>query len=391
MATGGYKLVRFSWQGGRSDTPLERTKYVLNGICDAIVNANVGWQYDTLTQTANDFITMPAYNNNTYPNLLKVLKLEYNNHIYKMGVGYNYKYDYDDVQRMKVSDCSASTYSYACIQRGNFGGGLYFGIVKDGDFNTDSTYGLVWNETGCFLRWMPFNNQANTYNDSFFISENSYSYLYTYYFLLKNAQIAIMSRSSKWTTGAKLKCIVAGEIFKETAHSSDNNTFGSFYLSNSYQREAEAPSENPRFGINAGVGYSGYSWPTYDACVQNQIFTSTGEVRFGYYSTQETTNNYVYRTAVGFDTNVVGNRVSPIVTSPGGRWTPCYMLVQASDQNTYGIVQGDGFKAYIDTDLLRGVNPYYTYGQLLGNNSEFIYLGGGFAIGWDASNTVPLF
>ena len=199
-----------------------------------------------------------------------------------------------------------------------------------------------------------------------------------------------MLRDSKWSVGARLKCIVAGEIFKDTAHSSDNITLGSFYLYNSNKMEDIDNDESTRFGINAGIGYSNYTWPTYSACVPNQIFTSTGDVRFGYLA-PSIYHNYLYRVAVGFDANVVGNRVSPIVTSPGGRWTPCYMLVQASDQNTYGIVQGDGFKAYIDTDLLRGVNSYYTYGQLLGNNSEFIYLGGGFAIGWDASNTVPLF
>jgi hypothetical protein len=43
MATGGYKLVEFSWQGGRTDSLVDRIKFVLNGFCDAIISANVGW------------------------------------------------------------------------------------------------------------------------------------------------------------------------------------------------------------------------------------------------------------------------------------------------------------------------------------------------------------
>jgi len=385
MAVGGYKCVSFSWQGGRKDSLVDRIKFVLNGFCDAIISANVGWQYDTLTPNATSFITMPSNNNTSYPNLLKVLTLENNSHTYKIGIGYNVNDYSDSVARMKVSDTCPSG-SSDCIQRGSFASCLYFGMVKDGNFVTDSTYGLVWNEVGNFLRWMPFCNLSGINSADCFISKNESSSLYTFYAILKNAQIAILIRNSKWVNGARLRGIVAGEIFKETAHSSDNITFGSFYLHNSIQNEDSDPVLEPRYGVNAGIGYSNY-WPKYGVPCPNQVFTSTGEVRFGFLGG----SNYTYRTPLGFDEEIVGNKVSPIVTAPGGRWTPCYMLVEASDQNTYGIVQNDGFKGFIDTDLFRGVNSYYTYGQLLGQNSEFIYLGGGWCIGWDSTNTVPLF
>jgi hypothetical protein len=36
------------------------------------------------------------------------------------------------------------------------------------------------------------------------------------------------------------------------------------------------------------------------------------------------------------------------------------------------------------------VNPNYGYGQQL-DGGNFVYLGGGFAIGWDPNNTILLF
>ncbi len=105
MATGGYKCVRFQWQGGRTDSAIDRTKFVLNGICDAIFSANMGWEYDSLTPSQSDFLTMPTNNANNYPNLVKVLKLEDNGSTYRLGVGYYYRNNYNRDTPMKPTDC----------------------------------------------------------------------------------------------------------------------------------------------------------------------------------------------------------------------------------------------------------------------------------------------
>lgn len=63
--------------------------------------------------------------------------------------------------------------------------------------------------------------------------------------------------------------------------------------------------------------------------------------------------------------------------------------IRSIDALTYGVSNGNGMKGYFDTDKFRIVYPEMTYGTLL-DGGRFIYFGGGFAIGWDASNTITL-
>lgn len=388
MAVGGYKSVSFSWQGGRTDTPVERTKFVLNGICDAIISANVGWQYDTLTPTSADFVQMPSTNHTDYPNLMKVIKLEYNSHTYRLCIGNVYDYPtLSSSAKLKPSDCSntkGNDYDLSS-QNGMFDGTMYFGIIRDGSLTTDSTYSYVWDGQGVFTKWITFSAARNS-NDSM-ICENNAQYVYSYYFVLKNAQIGIFQRSSEWTYNCRLRGFIAGEIFKQTGHTTDANGIGVCSLSDSAYEETICPQG---WIMNADAGYISFQDTSGSnvSPIQSSIITSSGVAYAGDLISQSSTT--VYDLCVCFDDRVVGNEISSTITSPGGRWTPCWMAIRAADQDTYGVVPGDGFKGYIDTDLLRGVNPNYGYGQQL-DGGNFVYLGGGFAIGWDPNNTVLLF
>lgn len=388
MAVGGYKSVSFSWQGGRTDTPVERTKFVLNGICDAIIGANVGWQYDTLTPTSADFLQMPSTNHTNEPVLLKVIKLEYNSHTYRLCIGNVYDYGtLGSSAKLKPSDCS-NTYGTEynlSSQNGMFDGTMFFGIIRDGSLTTDSTYSYVWDGQGVFTKWIAFSAARNS-NHSI-ICENSSQYVYSYYFVLKNAQIGIFQRSSSWTYNCRLRGFLAGEIFKQTGHTTDTNGIGVCSLSDSGYAEINCPQSRM---MNADAGYITFQDRTGNnvSPIQSSIITASGIA----YAGDLISENYktVYDLCVCFDDIVIGNYVSSTITSPGGRWTPCWMAIRAADHDTYGVVPGDGFKGYVDTDLLRGVNPNYGYGQQL-DGGNFVYLGGGFAIGWDTNNTILLF
>lgn len=389
MATGGYKCVSFSWQGGRTDSEVDRVKFILNGLCDAIVNANVGWAYDTLTPTSTDFLTMPSANSSTKPNLVKALKLEYNSHTYKLCIGYRYDAGNSSYPMKPTDVCpmrqGGSSYSASYV--GYFSGCLYFSMIKDGTLVTDSTYGWVWDGNGQFLRWMPFAmNYGSSGSASYSCAKtNNSSILYTYYVVLKGAQVALCFKCSDW--GTHLKCIIAGEIFKETGHVTDAITFGAIGLNELDDTDSVCSvgmsTSSTVLYINAYPGTITL-WHNDYSTIASQIFAADGTL----YS--NTLDRVTWKCCVWFDTVIINNSVTSVITSPGGRWTPVWMYIYAADHDTYGVVPGDGFKGYIDTDLLRGVNPNYSYGQQL-DNGKFVYLGGGFAIGWDPNNTTLLF
>ena len=56
-----------------------------------------------------------------------------------------------------------------------------------------------------------------------------------------------------------------------------------------------------------------------------------------------------------------------------------------------GVVQGDGFKGYLSTDVIRCVRAdKFSRGQLF-DGGQFVYVGGGIAIPWDPSITESIY
>ena len=93
--------------------------------------------------------------------------------------------------------------------------------------------------------------------------------------------------------------------------------------------------------------------------------------------------------ACNSDEYLVGNYCSVSYQNGQRRWCPlsCY-ISQSNPATGQTITTGDGFKGYYDTDILRyvGTNNLSMY-QLL-DGGRFMYMGGGLAIAWDASNIV---
>ena len=420
MATGGYKCVQFSWQGGRSDSALDRCKYILHGFCSEIVNANLGWDWDTdLNDGTIDSCHTMGGHTDSIPNIAYVLTKTFNTHTYKLCIGLNYH----AITALREQDCVPYYIDNETTVRYQFTGTLYTGMIKDGSFTEDQTYGIIPGNSGQFLRWMTFNQNCSTNSvciGQSFAVENSSNELYSYYAVIKDAQIAIFCSRQGWnnsqTQHSGLKGYLAGELFSSTAHLSDTNTFaclylcstatGNTYISTSYgsnYTDRYTEISHPIAGDSTDAGSKSYGClinaPSTEgfrfiyyvnsdnysySSTNSQIFTAAGDPLYGMYS-------YSKRwIALRFDTSQVDSYVSNTTASPGGRWTPCYVLYRCTDQDTYGIVQGDSFKGFVDTDLLRGVNCTYQYGQQL-DGGNFIYLGGGFALGWDSSNTVSLF
>ena len=84
-------------------------------------------------------------------------------------------------------------------------------------------------------------------------------------------------------------------------------------------------------------------------------------------------------------------QTSPIVSNSSitgfNRWAAIYIGIMSGDPTSHYIVRGDGMKGYLDTNFLRhvGVNSGYSFGQTF-DDGNFIYIGNGTVMGWDASN-----
>lgn len=399
MSTGGYKLVKFSWAGGRSDSELDRTNFVLTGIVDSIINSGTGWTLDSdwgMT-TTSDYKTLKAY---TYGstvygvNIAKFLKSPTGNRVL-IGYASQISYFHND-------DLIEPTVSYSQMV-GLAPNGLYFSMINNviDNWIEDTTYGIrIPNSALRITSFGNSNTYANYTNDSF-VYENKINTVYTYGILLKSGinQICIYERGSDWTIGL-IKCFLVGDIIKLLAHNTDNYYLCCINLSNNtrfeynsqYERESYPPftntsTSNKGFGlINQETNYTN----TYNNIKnQCQIFDATGKLYFGSKSLSEGNYTIIYAIC---NTNELSTYVCLPNITGGGRWTPVEIFIYSSNPASMGVIEGDGFKGYLDTDIIRGVTiGQYSRGQLFGNDNDFIYVGGGIALGWDSNNTESIF
>ena len=372
MATGGYKCASFTWQGGRTDTVLERLDYVLTGICQAIIDTNTGWHVDEdYTATISDYDELNTQGSGAnYKAIIKFLK---NSNNTRLAIGYcSQSYPtFNDV------DCfhntSSSNYSKPM--------GLFCSIMPSGYSWNISSGSITLTNTA--TRWIG-GGMGGTNTSPSFVSENSYTY--TYYVIVKNNQLIFLLRSSNWSSGL-LRGFILGDIIGTVAHSTDNSScakYGVVSLSDLKSYETSAPDTGSSYqsGINVESSY----WIT--SYGYNHVFRADISAKP---PIQYDTGSLVPRMSI-CNQDQLGAGIAVTALTNGGRWVPLQSYVTSSDPSQYGIVSGDGFKGYLDTDLIRGVTiNVYSKGQTFGDNAEFIYLGGGIAVGWDSTNTVSLF
>lgn len=373
MAVGGYIASKFQWTGGRTDAQADRLNYVLTGIIEALINSNTGWDIDTdFMSTTNSYTTMLPYSSSNQ----SIAKFLINQNGMRLVICYS------------TSSLTLNP-SYTCYESRDSQNGVNNGISiavippNTGETwsTTDPTYviGLPSSAVGwcsiCF---------SNSWSHSSFIKSNEIGVTYSYYWIAKGNQLALFEKSSSWSTTYIRGCVI-GEIIGGLAQTGDNTSvsrYGFFNLTKSSDGETSTPNygvnQNSEFNIyfNSNMGYCGA-----------QIFRANET------SLRGTMNDDNFVWIYVLDTNSLDTRIANRNLSTGGRWTPFAVALCSSDPSVSGVVTGDGFKGYLDTDFIRYV-PYdaYTRGQTLGNNSEFYFLGGGVAIGWNYSNTsVSLF
>ena len=364
MATGGYKCVQFQWTGGRTDTVLERLNYVLTGIVEAIVNSGTGWALDTaeMGQTSSSWyheLTMSSSNK-------AIVKFLVNS---TAGITTTIR----NSDRFKTASTSYShingLFASACSTVSTFG-------------TSTGTISLEPDTTKWISAYLSTSAPAG--NGSF-INENSYTY--TYNMIIKGGQIAFLYRSSNWTAGL-YKGFAIGDLLGTLAHSDDGNEYNKLcciLLGGATNAEQASPStnlinsESNYYSLDNNICFCRY----YDGEEWDPDNIST--------ATYIDDANTLVKAAIS-NTVQLGTDIAVPEAGTGGRWCPLFAYISSQDPSLYGVVSGDGFKGYFDTDFIRGVTKgIYSRGQTFGDNAEFIYIGGGIAIGWDSTNTVSLF
>lgn len=377
MATGGYKCVQFQWTGGRTDTVLERLNYVLTGIVEAIVNSGTGWALDTaeMGQTSSSWyheLTMSSSNKaivkflvNSTAGIRLALGYTSNGGVPTTTIPNSDRFKNASTSYYNINGLFAS----ACSTVSTFG-------TNTGTVSLDSE-ATKWIST--YL-----SSSAPAGNGSF-VYENSYTY--TYNMIIKGGQIAFLYRSSNWTAGL-YRGFAIGNLFGTLAHSDDSNEYNKLcciLLCAATSGEYNSPStnlintENSYYSLDNNICfcryYDGEEWDPDNVATASYIDAANTLVKAEISNTVQ-----------------LGTDIAAPEAGTGGRWCPLFAYISSQDPSLYGVVSGDGFKGYFDTDFIRGVTKgTYSRGQTFGTNQEFIYLGGGIAIGWDSTNTISLF
>lgn len=413
MATGGYSLCKYTWTGTGSSswsgtnetlTQEQRLIRVLSNIVQSICE-NSQWHMDTrFHSSSTDYtpsdVTMQNYTyGTTVPGYNKICFLTNDTLYLAIGIttgGAKLKQSDLIIQADIITNGTNTGYHNAIT-------GLYFSISSSGSWDTTSVdYGVELPQDA--TKWASF-GRTKVYKDSWqtvyystpnFVRDNVANTTYKYYFLTKDNQIAIFEKCSDWGTN-KIKCILIGELIGAFAHSNDTNALSCISLSENLYNTSTSTSDpgdrgesiQPVSNINNDYYLnqeSNYSIRIYNSNSNTQIFRTDG--------TQPNPYNLSSKTGVGMS---VSNEIqlNMTISNPadgGTRWCPLQVYVQSNNPATYGIVENDGFKGYLSTDLIRAVTiGQYSLGSTFGTSKEFYYIGGGLAIGWDETISESLF
>lgn len=261
-------------------------------------------------------------------------------------------------------------------------GGLMMSVIPPG---TDEDFTILGENQGCSIPNTATRLVSTVHNNTstllpFSFNEETYEIAGTYYLLSKGNTVIVIAKSSKFDTNSRRGYIV-GEIFGTLAHSSDSgivSRFGALELSGS----SSSSTEHDMSGGTTGI--------TEDSHYYVGSYTSTPRSQSMTFCRADGSHVYGEQIVVLRDIDQLN---SSICNSNGStaRYIPLWMAEMSANPSETGVVQGDGFKGYLSTDIIRCVRyDKFTRGQLF-DGGQFVYVGGGIAIPWDPSITESIY
>lgn len=375
------KFKRIDFTAGSSDFPTgtgetetnKRIQSVVKGLADALIGmSGLHWVIDTdYCLSTSDFKDVPDIYNNAVPS---GLFLKNTSSGCKLFISYM---TYYSIQNFSGDDI-CQVYDSTNVS------GVVVSMIPDG---SSSVFGSSFD-----LSFLPADATrfiGTSYNGSFCYSPEA-SYIYSWGIFATDYVIAIGSDRSNSGNRPDLysPSYAVGRIMGTLAQSTDDPTvhknakYGVFFMRNIAYNGDCGDIKSDSYNVFGSVSFIGNASSSYYTCAGSVCRADGTWIK-------------------GTDNNTYGVKILPegieqlsgsIFNSSGNgksRWVPYAVMCFAADLSTNGIVSGDGFKGYLDTDLFRCAKG--TYGQTF-DNGNFICIDSyyNFLIGWASSGNDPL-
>lgn len=374
MATGGWKWGQFIYQYGMKEASednsryaLRRSKEIIAAFADYLIKSGEGWAFDSeFTKSADDFTTIGDEFTYNFGSICQFLKHENGT---RLCARYCVRFRcIDKTLEMKTS-------SYTNITNA----GLSISIIPSGSPNK---WDLSNNcTTSSFIptdatRFVSNATRTDNYGDSVVYHDYSWggSKTIKYSFGVRGDSVFIaLNGVSTDEDASKIDLCFAGKLFGVLSQSEDvgyQSKYGAFMSATSSEYYRASNIFNSQSDWNGP--YTTYFRTTVDTLPPSGIDSNSQSLKC------------FNSNAAAISSGIIDNiRTGKTLFGAIG------FYIASIDPQTYGVTKGNGMKGYADTDVFRAVYPQFSYGTLL-DGGRFIYLGGGWAIGWDPSNTINL-
>ena len=385
------RFKRFDFVGGYGElsnsSAVIRSQQVLTTIVNGLISLNVGWQLDnTRSSSTTDYFDVKIWTNagtldtSLWPGLfLKNIYSGCKAFIALLGSDFGWGIA---LNKPHVVSYDSATYP---VHRGILlsiipgDSSEEFGQEQDDNFIPPTATKVIGTICG-----------SGIYNESY-VRYNGSNTNYTYFVLADSERICIGGGiNNQLRVG-----IIVGKIFGVLARNEETvqSKFGCIRLTKAESQPQAEFSEYKERYLQIGE-HELYSFISSDELniYYNNVTTSYSSNAF-YAMIFAANGNPIFSTTgcnirllpsnpLLFSIYSTSNRLSGLL-----RWCPYEIIVASNDLISYGVVPGDGFKGYLDTDLIRcAINDY---GRIY-NNGEWIGFGHGLLLKWDVENTDTL-
>ena len=400
------KFKRVNFYGGSADFPESDSYYeytarysrsckIVTGIADALISMNIGWTVDTTrTSSTTDYSQVPARSGNeTFPGLF-LKNTDSNNKLFICYFATTKEKtisQFDGSALIKTNTTSPDNHSGLIMSMLPSNSTQDFGQLDSTSFLPQYATRLI----GTVICQSTYHQTIGAYVQS--------GYTYTYGVFATPYVVGISVGSSQGSTPIlEVPTYIVGRIIGTLAHTEDNlpnSKYGVLVCRKTLDEYNGHESGESKLGVcyfSQNYLFGDYnSSRKYVGFPEDSTYTFVNTNNYLVGSVSKANGNYILGTDkstyyVGFkptDLAQVSGYLYSIPQSGSSRWTPYSIFCLSNDLNTFGVVPGDGFKGYIDPDILRCANG--NFGQMY-DNGNLICCSYNLLIGWDSTNTDTL-